>query len=207
MYRGIKTFSKYEWGMIMLNFSMPFNLQQWIDEHREQLKPPVCNKQIFEHDDYIVMVVGGPNNRTDFHYNETPELFYQIEGEMVLRIVKNAQGESLDISEIDKASTNSKTIEFLDIPIKAGEIFLLPGKVLHSPQRFENSVGLVVEQQRALGQQDALYWFCQQCKAPLYNEQFCLSNIETDLPKVFNNFYSTTDNCQCCHCGYIETKS
>lgn len=191
----------------MPNFAMPFNLQQWIDDHREQLKPPVCNKQIFEQDDYIVMVVGGPNNRSDFHYNETPELFFQLEGEMVLSIVNSEEQDCYPTLCDDTAKRSEKTVEFIDIPIKAGEIFLLPPKVLHSPQRFENSVGLVVEQKRAQGQQDALFWFCPQCKAPLYNEQFYLDNIETDLPIIFDNFYSKTENCQCKKCDFTTTKS
>tara|TARA_R110000744_G_scaffold74765_1_gene149126 strand:+ start:668 stop:1255 length:588 start_codon:yes stop_codon:yes gene_type:complete len=195
----------------MAKFSLPFNLQQWIDEHREQLKPPVCNKQIFEQDDYIVMVVGGPNNRSDFHYNETPELFYQLEGEMVLRVVNEDAADDIQKSyiqlseEIEKSPR--KAFEFTDIAIKAGEIFLLPPKVLHSPQRFEHSVGLVVEQKRAQGQQDALFWFCEGCKTPLYNEQFTLDNIETDLPKVFSNFYDNSQNCQCKKCGHTAKKS
>lgn len=192
---------------MMHDFAMPFNLQQWIDEHREQLKPPVCNKQIFEQDDYIVMVVGGPNNRSDFHYNETPELFYQLEGEMVLSIINSDYQECYPLSDDETGTNSTKALEFIDIPIKAGEIFLLPPKILHSPQRFENSVGLVVEQKRAKGQHDALFWFCQQCKTPLYSEQFCLDNIETDLPIVFSNFYSETENCQCKNCGFLTVKS
>lgn len=169
------------------SYSMPFNLFSWIEEHREQLKPPVCNKQIFEQDDFIVMVVGGPNNRTDYHYNETPELFYQLEGEMVLKVIDDG--------------------DFKDISIKAGEIFLLPPKMLHSPQRMENSIGMVVEQKRAKNQQDALYWFCQDCQHALYRETFNLENIETDLPKVFSNFYNNIDHCTCEKCGTVMKKA
>lgn len=166
---------------------MPFNLFSWIEEHRELLKPPVCNKQIFEQDDFIVMVVGGPNNRTDYHYNETPELFYQLEGEMVLKVIDDG--------------------DFKDISIKAGEIFLLPPKILHSPQRMENSIGMVVEQKRAKSQQDALHWFCQNCRHELYREAFSLENIETDLPKVFSNFYNNIDHCTCEKCGTVMKKA
>ena len=169
-----------------MSYVMPFNLQAWIDEHRDLLKPPVCNKQVFEQDDFIVMVVGGPNNRTDYHYNETPELFYQLEGEMVLKIVDNN--------------------EFKDIPITAGEIFLLPPKVLHSPQRMAGSIGLVVEQKRATNQQDALVWFCPSCNHQLYRENFTLANIEKDLPAVFANFYQTPKNCTCSKCGTVVNK-
>jgi 3-hydroxyanthranilate 3,4-dioxygenase len=178
------------------SIAMPFNLHAWIDEHRHLLKPPVCNKQIFEQDNFIVMIVGGPNNRKDYHYNETPELFYQIEGEMVLSVIEGA------IENNDHHDPEN----FHDIKIKAGEIFLLPPKMLHSPQRFENSVGLVVEQKRAHKQEDALYWFCPDCKSQLYTEAFCLDNIETDLPKVFTRFYNTPANCTCQKCGTTVTK-
>ena len=170
----------------MSNYALPFNLQTWINEHRELLKPPVCNKQIFEHDDYIVMIVGGPNNRADYHYNETPELFYQLEGEMNLRVIDDG--------------------EFKNIAIKAGEIFMLPPKLLHSPQRFEHSIGLVVEQKRLPNQLDALFWFCPDCQQQLYTEKFSLDNIETDLPKVFANFYDNPQHCTCEKCGTKMSK-
>jgi 3-hydroxyanthranilate 3,4-dioxygenase len=163
------------------SYAMPINLPQWIEQHRALLKPPVCNKQVFEYDDFIVMIVGGPNNRTDYHYNETPELFYQLEGDMVLRVVDGQ--------------------EFKEINIKAGELFLLPPKMLHSPQRFANSIGLVVEQKRAPQQQDALVWFCPDCHQQLYRENFTLANIEQDLPKVFTNFYQNPQHCTCAKCG------
>lgn len=170
-----------------MSLSMPFNLQAWIDDHREVLKPPVCNKQIFEHDDFIVMVVGGPNNRSDYHYNETPELFYQLEGNMVLKVVEND--------------------EFKDITINQGEIFLLPPKVLHSPQRSANSIGMVVEQKRMTNQQDALVWFCSECRHQLYRETFNLADIESDLPKVFANFFQNPSHCTCSQCGAVMTKN
>ena len=68
---------------------MPFKLLDWIDDNREHLKPPVCNKQMFEDGDFIVQVVGGPNSRTDYHLDEGPELFYQVEGEMLLKTVQD----------------------------------------------------------------------------------------------------------------------
>ncbi len=109
----------------------PLNFQKWIDEHRHLLKPPVCNKLVFEDAEFIVMVVGGPNTRKDYHYDEGEEFFYQLEGRMVLKIMQDGQ--------------------LKDIPIEAGEIFLLPARVPHSPQRFENSVGLVIERKRLPG--------------------------------------------------------
>jgi 3-hydroxyanthranilate 3,4-dioxygenase len=172
------------------SFTQPFNLHAWIDEHRHLLKPPVCNKQIFSQDDFIVMVVGGPNNRSDYHYNETPELFYQLEGEMTLKVIDIIEGNNV----------------FKDISIKAGEIFLLPPKMLHSPQRFANSVGLVVEQKRSDIQKDALVWFCEQCQAELYREQFSLANIEIDLPIVFKNFFEQPQHCTCKNCGWVMKK-
>lgn len=170
----------------MSNLIAPLNLQKWIDEHRDVLKPPVCNKQVFELDDFIVMVVGGPNNRTDYHYNEGPELFYQLEGEMVLKVIDDG--------------------EFKDVAIKAGEMFLLPPKMLHSPQRMPESIGLVVEQKRLAGQEDALLWFCLSCQNKLYEESFTLENIEEDMPKIFSNFYDSEQHRTCDKCGTVMEK-
>ena len=144
-----------------------FNLQSWIDEHRHLLKPPVGNKCIVQ-EDFIVMIVGGPNARTDYHFEEGPEWFFQLEGEMVLRIQQDGQAR--------------------DVPIKAGEVFYLPPRVPHSPQRMENSVGLVIERKRLPHEDDALMWFCINCNHKLYEEFFHLVDIEQDFFRVFELF-------------------
>ena len=115
-----------------------FNLQRWIDEHRHLLKPPVGNKCIVD-GDFIVMVVGGPNQRTDYHQEEGPEFFLQIEGEMVLRIQEDGRAR--------------------DVPIRAGEVFYLPPRVPHSPQRYADSIGLVIELKRNPDELDGFMWF------------------------------------------------
>lgn len=163
--------------------ALPLNLHAWIDEHRHLLKPPVGNKMI-ENGDFIVMVVGGPNNRNDFHWDEGPEWFYQLEGEMVLRVQEDGA--------------------VRDIPIRAGEIFLLPPRVPHSPQRMPGSVGLVVERKRLEHEFDGLMWFCPQCNHKLHEEFFPLKNIETDLPRIFDRFHSSLEHRTCSQCGTVH---
>ena len=140
----------------------PLNFKAWIEENRHLLKPPVGNKAIYN-DDYIVMVVGGPNSRKDYHLNQTPEFFYQVEGDMVLKIID------------DKGKQ-------IDVEINEGDIYLLPAKVPHSPQRKANTVGLVIEYPRSEHMMDALEWYCENCGSPLYREEFKLANIEKDMP-------------------------
>jgi len=159
------------------------NFQRWIEEHRHLLKPPVCNKLVFEDAEFIVMVVGEPNTRKDYHYDEGEEFFYQIEGRMVLKISQDGQ--------------------LRDIPIEAGEIFLLPARVPHSPQRFENSVGLVIERKRLPGEKDGFMWFCDACSNLLYEEYFTLNDIEKDLPQIFGHFYSSLEHRTCSQCGAV----
>lgn len=161
----------------------PLNFKQWIEDNREFLKPPVGNKVVWKDADYIVMVVGGPNSRKDYHYNETPEFFYQIEGDMNLKIM-------------DKGKP-------VDIPIKEGEIFVLPPKVPHSPQRKANTVGLVIEYPRKKKMKDALEWYCEKCNAPLYRKKFKLDNIESDMPKIFDKYYGNEGKRTCKKCGHI----
>jgi len=160
-----------------------FNFQKWIDEHRHLLKPPVCNQQVFEDNDFIVMVVGGPNSRTDYHYDEGPEFFYQLEGDMLLRTIQEDRR--------------------VDIPIAEGEILLLPPKVPHSPQRFENTIGLVVERKRLDEELDGFMWYCDQCDRKLYEEFLYISDIVEQLPPIFERFYGSEENRTCDHCGTV----
>ena len=112
----------------------PFNFREWIDQNRHLLKPPVGNKVVFEHSDFIIMAVGGPNSRKDFHDDPGDEFFYQLEGDMLLKTIQDGRP--------------------VDVTIREGDFFLLPGHVHHSPQRFPNTVGLVIERQRRPGERD-----------------------------------------------------
>ncbi|HZH42667.1 MAG TPA: 3-hydroxyanthranilate 3,4-dioxygenase [Lysobacter sp.] len=161
----------------------PLDLQAWIEEHRHLLKPPVGNKCLYD-GEFIVMAVGGPNQRTDYHVDEGPEWFYQLEGEMVLRIQEDGR--------------------VRDIPIRAGQTFLLPPRVPHSPQRMPDSVGLVIERKRLPGERDGLMWFCERCNTRLYEEFFELRDIERDFPPVFERFYRSREHRTCPSCGHLH---
>lgn len=163
-----------------------FNFKQWIDEHRDVLQPPVCNKQVFSDSEFIIMVVGGPNSRKDYHYDEGEEFFYQLEGDMVLKTMQIGQP--------------------VDIPIREGEIFLLPARMPHSPQRFANTIGLVIERQRRKEEKDGFMWFCEKCNHKLYEEYLHVSNIETQLTPVFDRFWSDEKNHTCDRCGTVMQK-
>jgi 3-hydroxyanthranilate 3,4-dioxygenase len=164
----------------------PINLQKWIEEHRDQLKPPVCNKQVYEVGDFIIMVIGGPNIRKDYHDDPGEEFFYQVEGDMVLRIIEDGKPK--------------------DVPIKEGEIFLLPSHVHHSPQRFENTVGLVIERKRNAGELDGFIWYCDECHSKIYEEYIPLKSIVEDLPKLFNAFWESEENRTCPACSSVLQK-
>jgi len=164
---------------------LPFNLFQWIEENRDLLKPPVGNKNLYkEAGDFIVMIVGGPNARKDYHYNESEELFLQIEGDITVRIQEDGKAK--------------------DIQIKEGEMFLLPGNVPHSPIRGENTVGLVIEKVRkGTDLIDGLMWFCDNCNHQLQSYRFKLDNIEKDFLPRFKEFYSSEDARTCNKCGTV----
>lgn len=160
----------------------PFNLQKWIEENRGLLKPPVGNKNLYaDAGDYIVMIVGGPNARKDYHYNETEELFYQLEGDINVKIQEDGQA--------------------VDIPIRAGDMFLLPARIPHSPVRSEGSVGLVIERKRQPGDTDGLLWFCDHCNNKLHEIYFHLTNIEKDFLPRFREFYGSKELRTCSNCS------
>ena len=160
-----------------------FNFREWIDQHRHLLKPPVGNKVVFEQSDFIIMAVGGPNSRKDYHDDPGDEFFYQFEGDMLLKTIQDGRP--------------------VDITIREGDFFLLPGHVHHSPQRFPNTVGLVIERQRRPGERDGLLWYCESCHRPLYAEYFELTNIETQFSPVFERFYRSLEHRTCRHCGAV----
>lgn len=164
---------------------LPIDLQRWIEDHRELLRPPVGNKVIWEDGGFICMVVGGPNQRSDFHTEDGPEFFHQLEGEMVLRVREEH--------------------EIRDIPIRAGEVFLLPPGVPHSPQRAEGSIGLVIERRRLNGERDTVSWYCEECTALLYEEQFELVDIERQFREAIERFRSDHALHVCRDCGHVHT--
>ncbi len=162
----------------------PINLQQWIKQHRHLLKPPVGNKMVFKEQGFIVMIVGGPNQRHDFHYEEGAEFFYQIEGDLQLKVYEEGR--------------------INDIWVREGELFLLPPKIPHSPQRMKDTVGLVIERSRLEGEKDGLLWYCEGCSSLLYEEYFMLRNIEQDFQTVFNHFYPNQELRTCKHCHKVN---
>jgi len=164
---------------------MPFNIHEWIEKNKDLLKPPVNNKVLFnDTKDFIVMVVGGPNARKDYHYNETEEFFYQIKGNITVKIQEDGK--------------------MKEVPINEGQMFLLPARVPHNPIRTEGSIGLVIERVRqGTGLKDGLMWFCDNCNHQLKEYKFDLTNIEKDFLPRFKEFYSSEEMRTCKHCGHV----
>lgn len=168
-----------------MSVQQPFNLTQWIQENRDLLKPPVGNKNLYKDaGDYIVMIVGGPNARKDYHYNETEELFYQLEGEIEVHIQDEGQKKTMYL--------------------EPGDMYLHPAKVPHSPVRKEGSIGLVIERKRShLDMKDGLLWFCDACNHKLHEVYFPLHDIEKDFLVHFKEFYSNQELRTCNNCGKV----
>jgi 3-hydroxyanthranilate 3,4-dioxygenase len=161
----------------------PFNLQRWIDEHRSLLQPPVGNALIWN-EEFMVMVVGGPNQRSDFHVNPGEELYFQVEGDIVLRIKEDGR--------------------IRDVPIKQGDLFLLPAGIPHSPQRPANTVGLVIEHRRPEQVNDHMRWYCRHCGALLHDAEFHLVDLGKQLKPVIEEFKNSKDLRTCKACGAVH---
>lgn len=165
------------------HYSTPINLNQWVNNHAAQLKPPVGNQQIWANSDLICTVVGGPNQRTDFHDDPFEEYFHQFVGSAYLIVLDRGRYERIDLHE--------------------GDVFLLPAHVRHSPQRQDpNSRCTVIERNRPLGVLDGFEWYCAHCSALVHRAQVQLASIVTDLPKVFGQFYDAIPAARTCtSCG------
>ncbi|MBN9294036.1 MAG: 3-hydroxyanthranilate 3,4-dioxygenase [Flavobacteriia bacterium] len=164
---------------------LPFNIHKWIEENRDLLKPPVNNKVLFrDTEDFIVMVVGGPNARKDYHFNESEEFFYQLEGDITVTIQEDGKAKEVQIRE--------------------GEMFLLPSNIPHNPVRPANTIGIVIERVRkGTNLTDGLMWFCEKCNHKLHEYRFPLDNIERDFLPRFKEFYSSEELRTCKSCGHV----
>jgi 3-hydroxyanthranilate 3,4-dioxygenase len=164
-----------------------FNLQKWIAENKHLLVPPVANQTIYSgNDDFIVMIVGGPNNRNDFHVNQGEELFYQLEGQISVFV-------HLDSGKI------------VEHKMAAGDMMLLPANVPHSPRRTEGSIGLVIERYRKAGEKDGFVWYCEKCENTLYEHYELITDIVSQLPPIMNHFQNDVNLRTCKNCGTIAT--
>jgi 3-hydroxyanthranilate 3,4-dioxygenase len=164
-----------------------FNFRQWIDANRALLKPPVGNKRVFRDGDFIIMVVGGPNARKDYHVDPGQEFFYQLEGDMVLKTIQDGRQ--------------------VELPIRAGDVLLIPPRLPHSPQRPANTVGLVIERARRPAELDGFQWYCERCGHLLYEEFFPLTDIERQFPPVFERFFASLQKRTCARCGTVMERA
>ncbi|KAI9023814.1 3-hydroxyanthranilic acid dioxygenase [Phycomyces nitens] len=163
----------------------PINFKKWVEEHADYLQPPVNNFLLFKGQDTIIMIVGGPNKRTDYHINETEEWFYQIKGDMTLKVVDEGV--------------------FRDISINEGDMFLLPPRVPHNPVRYQDTIGLVIERVRLPHHTDGLRWYCQGCKEIVYEESFHCVDLGTQLKPVIERFAASEALRTCKKCGIVNS--
>jgi 3-hydroxyanthranilate 3,4-dioxygenase len=161
----------------------PLNLKQWVDEHRDVLKPPVGNRMVWKDREFLVMVVGGPNQRKDFHVEDGEEFFYQIEGDITVRVMEDGKPR--------------------DVRIKEGEMYLLPAGVPHSPQRPAGTIGMVIERQRRQGELDHLRWYCEKCGDILHDAAFELEDLGSQLKPIIEEFYADQRLRTCKKCGAV----
>ncbi|KAG9244456.1 3-hydroxyanthranilate 3,4-dioxygenase [Calycina marina] len=160
----------------------PLNIPKWLEENSHLLKPPVNNFCVYN-DDFTVMIVGGPNARTDYHINETAEWFYQYQGSMILKVV---DGDN-----------------FKDIIIPEGSMFLLPPNTPHNPVRFANTVGIVLEQRRPEGSIDRLRWYCTACESIVDEASFHCTDLGTQIKSAVNAFQGSEERRKCKNCGTV----
>jgi 3-hydroxyanthranilate 3,4-dioxygenase len=167
----------------MSEVTAPVDFPGWLDANRELLKPPVNNTQMFPTGtDFIVQVVGGPNQRTDFHVDPYEEFFYQVKGDMHINVVTESGMETVRIRE--------------------GQMWVLPGNMPHSPQRpVAGSIGVVIERVREEGTLERFQWYCLNCSALVHEVELQVRDIVADLPPVFEAFYADESARECGSCG------
>ncbi len=166
----------------------PLHLMGWIKDHLHEMKPPVSNKTIWKNQDFIVFVSAGPNTRNDYHVNPTEEFFYQLKGDIYIKLQENGKSRNVVVRE--------------------GEVFLIPKWAPHSPQRPEGTLGLIVEYVRPEGQKDALRWYCLQCNHLVHDAPFTLTDIDNNLKEIMTRFWGDDVSLRTCQkCGFVFEKA
>ncbi|WP_442600786.1 3-hydroxyanthranilate 3,4-dioxygenase [Paenibacillus sp. KN14-4R] len=168
----------------MSKVSLPINLWDFINEHKDSLRPPVNNKVIWKDAELMVMVVGGPNKRRDFHVDPSEEIFYQLKGSCYVEII-NEEG-------------NRQVIT-----VNEGEMFLLPANVPHSPHRVPDTIGLVIERNRAEGELEDFVWFCEKCDHEMHRERVQLVDIEKQVKEAIHGFNTNLELRTCKNCNHV----
>jgi 3-hydroxyanthranilate 3,4-dioxygenase len=161
----------------------PIHLQKWIDTYKDELLPPIGNKVVWTDAEFVVMVVGGPNSRKDFHVDPGPEFFYQLRGDIDLRVVEKGKIKSIKINE--------------------GEMFCLPPGMPHQPIRPKNTLGLVIERRRKPNEKEFFLWFCESCNKKLAEFKVLVKRIDKDLPGILEKFYRNEKKRTCKHCSHV----
>lgn len=169
----------------MSKLGQSFNLNMWINQNRDELKPPVGNKVIWKDSKMMVMIIGGPNTRNDYHITPSEEFFHQLQGDMILKLI------------------DPDTAERLDVPLHEGDIYLIPPNVPHRPVRKANTVGLVVEYWRPEGANDQFVWYCDNCDAEVHSFTFHLTQLDQDIKPLFEQYYASEEMRTCGACGTV----
>jgi len=159
----------------------PVNLLKWVEENRHRLKPPVSNGYLYDGEDFFIMMVAGPNARNDFHVTDSEEFFYQIKGNIVVRIIENG--------------------EIKDMPVREGETFFIPGGVPHSPTRPPNTLGMVIERRRPEGELEHLQFYCDNCHALVHDLEFDCADIVEHFSQAMKEFWADEKLSTCKECG------
>lgn len=164
----------------------PIDLMKWIDQHRHEMTPPVSNKYLYDGEDFFVMIINGPNSRNDFHVTNSEEFFYQLKGDIIVRIVEDGK--------------------LRDVPVREGQTFFVPGNVPHSPTRPPNTLGLVVERRRPPGETEHLQFYCEKCGKLVHDIEFDCKDIVEHFKQAMEDFWADAKLSTCGNCGQRVTK-
>jgi 3-hydroxyanthranilate 3,4-dioxygenase len=159
----------------------PINLPQWIEQHKHEMKPPVSNKYLYDGEDFFVMIINGPNSRNDFHVTSSEEFFYQLKGDVVVRIIEGGK--------------------LRDVIVREGETLFVPGNVPHSPTRPPNTVGMVVERRRPAGETEHLQFYCENCGQLVEDIEFDCKDIVNHFRQAMEDFWADPQRSTCRNCG------
>lgn len=159
-----------------------------IEENKDLLKPPVNNKALWSDSQFLVMLVGGPNARREFHVSPSDEIFYQVKGSCYVEIINDEKKREV-------------------IEVNEGEMFVLPGNVPHSPHRVADTYGMVIEYKRKEGELEDLVWLCEECDHEVHRATLQVTNIGQQIAEGIAYFNASEELRTCEKCGHVMSET
>ena len=138
--------------------------------------------------DMMAFMARGRSYRSEFHVDPSDEVMVMVKGDADVHYI-TAEGEH-------KVAV-----------VREGEVFRCPAGTPHSPRFSPDAFMLVLERKRRPEEEDRFMWFCERCKAKLYEIVKHVGDYRDDpVSRAYEAYYSAESHRTCTRCGHVTPR-